>query len=33
MLKFETVNELMLKVTSTGNDVLFAKAGDLIRLC
>lgn len=30
MLKFETVNELMLKVTSTGNDVLFAKAGAFI---
>ncbi len=30
MLKFETVNELTLKVTCTGNDVLFAKAGAFI---
>lgn len=30
MLKFETVNELTLKVTCTGNDVLFAKAGSFI---
>ena len=30
MLKFETINELTLKVTSTGNDVLFAKAGSFI---
>ena len=30
MLTFETVNELMLKVTCTGNDVLFAKAGAFI---
>ena len=30
MLKFETVNELTLKVTSTGNDVLFAKVGAFI---
>lgn len=30
MLKFETINELTLKVTSTGNDVLFAKAGAFI---
>lgn len=30
MLKFETVNELALKVTCRGNDVLFAKAGAFI---
>lgn len=30
MLKFETVNELTLKVTCTGNDVLFTKAGAFI---
>ncbi len=30
MLKFETINELTLKVTSTCNDVLFAKAGSFI---
>lgn len=30
MLAFETVNELMLKVTCTGNDVLFTKAGAFI---
>ncbi len=30
MLTFETVNELTLKVTSTGNDVLFTKAGSFI---
>jgi len=30
MLQFETVNELTLKVTCTGNDVLFAKAGAFI---
>ena len=30
MLTFETVNELMLKVTCTGNDVLFTKAGAFI---
>ena len=30
MLKFETLNELTLKVTCTGNDVLFAKAGAFI---
>ncbi len=30
MLSFETINELTLKVTSTGNDVLFAKAGAFI---
>ena len=27
MLTFETVNELTLKVTCTGSDVLFTKAG------
>ncbi len=30
MLSFETVNELTLKVTCTGNDVLFTKAGAFI---
>ncbi len=30
MLNFETLNELTLKVTSTGNDVLFTKAGAFI---
>ncbi len=30
MLTFETVNELTLKVTCTGNDVLFTKAGSFI---
>ncbi len=30
MVTFETVNELTLKVTSTGNDVIFAKAGAFI---
>lgn len=30
MLQFETVNELILKVTATGNEVLFAKAGAFI---
>lgn len=30
MLKFEAINELTLKVTCTGNDVLFAKAGAFI---
>lgn len=30
MLKFETVNELTLKVTCTGQDTLFAKAGAFI---
>lgn len=30
MLTFETVNELTLKVTCTGNDVLFTKAGAFI---
>lgn len=30
MLTFETINELTLKVTCTGNDVLFAKAGAFI---
>ena len=30
MLSFETVNELTLKVTCTGNDVLFTKAGSFI---
>ena len=30
MLIFETINELTLKVTCTGNDVLFAKAGAFI---
>lgn len=30
MLTFETVNELMLKVTCTGSDTLFAKAGAFI---
>ena len=30
MLSFETINELTLKVTCTGNDVLFVKAGAFI---
>ena len=30
MLTFETINELTLKVTCSGNDVLFAKAGAFI---
>lgn len=30
MLRFETINELMLKVTCTGRDVLFTKAGSFI---
>lgn len=30
MLRFETINELMLKVTCTGYDVLFTKAGSFI---
>ena len=30
MLKFETINELTLKVTCTGRDVLFAKTGGFI---
>ena len=30
MLSFETVNELTLKVTCTGNDVIFTKAGAYI---
>ena len=30
MLTFETINELTLKVTSTGNDVLFTKAGSFV---
>ncbi|MCI6498089.1 AIM24 family protein [Lachnospiraceae bacterium HCP1S3_C3] len=30
MLNFETINELTLKVTCTGNDVLFTKAGAFI---
>ena len=30
MLTFETINELTLKVTCTGNDVLFTKAGAYI---
>lgn len=30
MLSFETVNELMLKVTCSGNDVLFTKAGAFV---
>ena len=30
MLNFETVNELTLRVTCTGNDVLFTKAGSFI---
>ncbi len=30
MLTFETINELTLKVTSTGNDILFTKAGAFI---
>ena len=30
MLKFETINELTLKVTCSGNDVLFTKAGSFI---
>ena len=29
MLSFETINELTLKVTCTGSDVLFVKAGAL----
>lgn len=27
MIKFETINELTLKVTTTGNDVIFTKTG------
>ena len=30
MLKFETLNELTLRVTCTGSEVLFAKAGAFI---
>ena len=30
MLTFETINELTLKVTCIGNDVLFTKAGAFI---
>ena len=30
MITFETINELTLKVTSTGHDVLFTKAGAFI---
>ena len=30
MLTFETINELTLKVTCTGNDILFTKAGAYI---
>ena len=30
MLSFETINELTLKVTCTGSDVLFVKAGAFI---
>ena len=30
MLKFETINELTLKVTCTGNDILYTKAGAFI---
>ncbi len=30
MLRFETINELMLKVACTGHDVLFTKAGSFI---
>ena len=30
MLTFETINELTLKVTCTGSDVLIAKAGAFI---
>ena len=30
MLTFETVNELSLKVTCSGSDTLFVKAGDFI---
>ncbi len=30
MIQFETVNELTLKVTCSGNDVLFTKAGAFI---
>ena len=30
MLRFETVNELTLKVSCTGSDVLFVKAGAFI---
>ena len=32
MLTFETVNELTLKVTCTGSDVLFTKAGAFIAM-
>ena len=32
MLNFEVINELSLKVTCTGNDVLFTKAGAFIVL-
>ena len=31
MLNFEVINELSLKVTCTGNDVLFTKAGAFYR--
>ena len=30
MLQFETINELTLKVTASGNEVIFAKAGAFI---
>ncbi len=30
MLTFETINELTLKVTCSGNDVLYTKAGSFI---
>lgn len=30
MIKFETINELTLKVTTTGNDVIFTKTGAFI---
>ena len=31
MIKFETINELTLKVTTTGNDVIFTKTGVFYR--
>ena len=30
MIKFETINELTLTVTTTGNDVIFTKTGAFI---
>ena len=30
MLTFETINELTLKVTCSGNDVLYTKAGSFV---